>query len=338
MLTKSSLPKCCRKSVFNPHSFQSPVKKKYHFSFNRTPQTCSTSKSLLVSSITQFTPSFRLFCAIKPSTLYQPNEKQQKGFCFKTELENYLQLIRFRAPIGTYLIYFPSTWGITLASIISHSPIPTNLLISCAFGAFFMRSAGCIVNDIWDRKIDSKVERTAKRPIASGKLSVNKAIGYLGLNLSAALGILLTMNYYTIYLASCSVALVVAYPLFKRFTYWPQAFLGLCMNYGVLVGYSASAGSLAPLLPVSLLFLSGISWTLMYDTIYAYQDRKDDLKIGVKSTAILFGNSKSPLYFFSLFSNSCLNLIGALLHFSVPYFGIIAAGQFTTWTDTYSAV
>lgn len=166
----------------------------------------------------------------------------------------------------------------------------------CLFGAgaFVMRSAGCVINDLWDRDLDKQVERTAARPIASGEIAVTEAVVFLGGLLSIGLGVLTQLNLYSIVLGAASMMLVVVYPLMKRVTYLPQLVLGLAFNWGALLGYPALVGfqDWSAVLP---LYSAGIAWTLIYDTIYAHQDIKDDRHIGIKSTALLFGDATKPV-------------------------------------------
>jgi 4-hydroxybenzoate polyprenyltransferase len=161
-------------------------------------------------------------------------------------------------------------------------------------GALIMRSAGCTINDMWDKDFDKQVERTNKRPLASGTITYPQAWGFLAAQLSAGLGILLQLNWYSVALGASSLGLVAAYPLMKRVTYWPQAFLGLTFNYGAILGWAAVHGSCA--WPVVLpLYAGGVAWTIVYDTLYAHQDKKDDAQIGVRSTALLFGDNTKPI-------------------------------------------
>ncbi|XP_065829318.1 4-hydroxybenzoate polyprenyltransferase, mitochondrial-like [Oscarella lobularis] len=193
------------------------------------------------------------------------------------------------------------------------------MLALFGMGSFLMRGAACIINDLWDRDIDGKVARTKFRPLASGAVSQTEAIGWLGLHLTAALPIVFSLNYYSVALAFSSVVPVILYPMMKRFTHWPQLWLGITINWGVLVGYSAVKGHLdASVLP---LYAACICWTIIYDTIYAHQDKKDDVKIGVKSTALLFGSQTKP--WMALFSTSmCLGgtAAGILSQQTWPYF------------------
>ena len=168
------------------------------------------------------------------------------------------------------------------------------LLVLFAVGAFVMRSAGCIVNDIWDRDIDARVERTAGRPLASGAISLTGAIITLAMMSAIGLGVLLQLNLTSIVLGLCSLPLIVLYPLAKRVTWWPQLVLGLVFNWGALLGWTAVTGAW-PTLPSILLYLGCIAWTIGYDTIYAHQDKEDDLIAGVKSSALRLGTRTKPV-------------------------------------------
>jgi len=206
----------------------------------------------------------------------------------------YLRLARVDRPIGTWLLLFPCWWGLSLAS-----PAWPDVwaLALFAAGALVMRGAGCTINDLADRKFDGRVARTAMRPIASGAISVPRAFMFLGLQLLLGLAVLVQFNVFTIILGLSSMGLVAIYPFMKRITFWPQIVLGLTFNWGALVGWAAVKGSmdLAPL----LLYAGCLFWTLGYDTIYAHQDKEDDARIGLKSTALKFGAGTRPwLYFF----------------------------------------
>ncbi|WJS85230.1 4-hydroxybenzoate octaprenyltransferase [Paracoccus sp. TOH] len=200
----------------------------------------------------------------------------------------WLRLSRADRPIGTWLLLLPCWWGIGLA-MIADRPEWRDLWIAvaCGVGAMLMRGAGCTWNDITDRDIDDKVARTRSRPIPSGQVTVRGALVWLAAQALAGFAILLTLGGAAIALGVASLALVAIYPFAKRFTWWPQVFLGLAFNWGVLLAWAAHTGNLAPA-PV-LAYLSGIAWTVFYDTIYAHQDAEDDALIGVKSTARLFG-------------------------------------------------
>ncbi len=198
-------------------------------------------------------------------------------------------LARLDRPIGIWLLLLPGWWAIMLASggLAGMTVRSWGIFVLFGVGAVVMRAAGCVMNDLWDRKLDMKVERTSARPLASGAVLPRAAFGFLALLLLAGLLILLQMNGLTIILGAASLPLIAIYPLMKRITWWPQAFLGLTFNFGALMGWSAVTGALA--WPAALLYLSGIFWTLGYDTIYAHQDREDDALAGIKSTALKFG-------------------------------------------------
>ena len=221
----------------------------------------------------------------------------------------YLRLSRADRPIGTWLLLLPCWWGLGLA-ILADGQFALHdvwIFLSCAFGAFLMRGAGCTWNDITDRKIDGAVERTRSRPIPSGQVTVTQAIIWMILQAGVAALILFSYNVQAIILGFASLALVAIYPFAKRFTWWPQAFLGLAFNWGALMIYVAHSGVLR--LEAVLLYVAGIIWTLFYDTIYAHQDREDDALIGVKSTARLFADQTPTwLFAFSILSAILLGI------------------------------
>ncbi|MEM7596358.1 MAG: 4-hydroxybenzoate octaprenyltransferase [Pseudomonadota bacterium] len=201
----------------------------------------------------------------------------------------YLRLSRADRPIGTWLLLLPCWWGLALAMIYDGQATLHDLwiFVGCAIGAFLMRGAGCTWNDISDRHIDGSVARTASRPIPSGQVTVRGALIWLVVQSLLAFAILLTFHPAAITLGIISLLPVCIYPFAKRFTWWPQVFLGIAFNWGALLAWTAHTGSLG--WPAVVLYLSGIAWTLFYDTIYAHQDTEDDALIGVKSTARLFG-------------------------------------------------
>ena len=202
----------------------------------------------------------------------------------------YLRLSRADRPIGTWLLLIPCLWGLGAASLMQGAFTAHHawIALGCAIGAWLMRGAGCTWNDITDRDIDDKVERTRSRPIPSGQATVKGAVIWMVIQSLLAFCILLTFNWTAIALGVGSLALVCVYPFAKRFTWWPQVFLGLAFNWGALLAWTAATGSLS-LAPV-FLYTAGIAWTLFYDTVYAHQDKEDDALIGVKSTARLFGD------------------------------------------------
>ena len=202
----------------------------------------------------------------------------------------FIQLTRLNKPIGFLLLFWPCVWGLTLAYYFSGE---TNLylkhIVLFFLGSVLMRSAGCIFNDIVDRDLDKKVQRTRERPIASGKVSVSEAFIYIVFLCLVAFLILLQFNWLTIVLGISSIVLAFAYPFMKRITYWPQLFLGLTFNWGIIMGWTSITNSISTE-PV-ILYLAAIFWTLGYDTIYGLQDIRDDEIIGVKSTSIKFKNN-----------------------------------------------
>ena len=199
-------------------------------------------------------------------------------------LRPYLHLARLDRPIGTWLLLLPCWWSIALAT----QGWPEPLLVALfAVGALIMRGAGCTLNDIADRNFDGKVARTATRPIPSGAVSIRQAFGFLCLQLLLGLAVLLQFNLFAVMVGAGSLLVVAIYPFMKRITNWPQAVLGLAFNWGALLGWAAVRGDLAA--APGILYMAGILWTLGYDTIYAHQDKEDDILIGVKSTALRLG-------------------------------------------------
>ncbi|ADO41739.1 4-hydroxybenzoate octaprenyltransferase [Ketogulonicigenium vulgare] len=205
-------------------------------------------------------------------------------------LRPWLRLSRIDRPIGTWLLLLPCWWSLLLAALSDgrFGWFDLWIAVGCAIGALLMRGAGCTWNDITDRHIDGKVARTALRPIPSGQVSVRGAAVWMAVQVLISAAVLFTFNIATVALGVLALVPVVVYPFAKRFTWWPQAFLGIAFNWGALVGWTAHTGSLG-WQPV-VLYLGGIAWTLFYDTIYAHQDFEDDALIGVKSTARLFGD------------------------------------------------
>jgi 4-hydroxybenzoate polyprenyltransferase len=212
-------------------------------------------------------------------------------------LRPYAKLMRLDRPIGTWLLLWPCWWSLVWA--LDRAPAGTDewlrlgwLYLLFGAGAMVMRGAGCTYNDIVDRDFDARVERTRTRPIPSGQVTVRAAILFLLLQLLVGLAILLQFNRFAVLLGVASLALVFTYPLMKRITYWPQFVLGLAFNWGALLGWAAVTGALG-WVPV-LVYLGGIAWTLGYDTIYAHQDKEDDILVGVKSTALKLGAGTRP--------------------------------------------
>ena len=236
------------------------------------------------------------------------------------QVKLFIELTRLKKPIGFMLLFWPCVWGLTLAYDFN-AGLNNYFFFGILFlsGSILMRSAGCIVNDIVDRKFDKKVERTKNRPIASGRVSVSLAIIYSISLCFLAFLVLLNFNYFTIFMALISMPLAFTYPLMKRITYWPQLFLGITFNYGLVLGFIAIENQLSL---VSIAFYIGaIFWTLGYDTIYGFQDIKDDEIIGVKSTSIKFKNDPKKFLFISyiIFILS-LAVVGILMDFKSIYF------------------
>jgi 4-hydroxybenzoate polyprenyltransferase len=256
----------------------------------------------------------------------------------------YAQLMRLDRPIGWWLLLLPCWWGLFLAQVARDGGLP-NLWFAFLFllGAIIMRGAGCTLNDIVDRNYDGLVARTKGRPIPSGRVSVKQALIFLAGQCLLGLVILLQFNPYTIILASASLMIVVIYPFMKRITHWPQLVLGLAFNWGALVGWSAVQGSLT--WPPLVLYLGGIFWTLGYDTIYAHQDKDDDVLIGVKSTALQFGeNTRGWLIGFFVLAlvsiDAALWLAGAsfIAHMGVALAAVHAAWQIKRFELNNSAL
>ncbi len=202
----------------------------------------------------------------------------------------YLRLSRADRPIGTWLLFLPCVWGVALAAGLDGLRLwDLWVILGCGAGAFLMRGAGCTWNDFTDRDIDAQVARTRSRPLPSGQVSPKGALAWMALQAVVAFFILLSFGWPTIGVGIASLVFVAIYPFAKRFTWWPQVFLGLAFNWGALVGWTAHRGALE--WPAVVLYAAGIAWTLFYDTIYAHQDTDDDALIGVKSTARLFGDA-----------------------------------------------
>jgi 4-hydroxybenzoate polyprenyltransferase len=235
----------------------------------------------------------------------------------------YLRLSRADRPIGTWLLLLPCWWGLTLAMLYDGhaSWHDAWIAVGCAAGAWLMRGAGCTWNDISDRDFDGAVERTKSRPIPAGQVTVRQAAVWMCMQALIAFGILLTFNLAAIGLGILALLPVAVYPFAKRFTWWPQVFLGLAFNWGALLAWTAHTGALH--LPAVILYCGGIAWTLFYDTIYAHQDTEDDALIGVKSTARLFGD-QSPRWL-RWFLVATVGLVGlAVLYAVMPNATVLA--------------
>src|SRR5688572_20676068 len=218
----------------------------------------------------------------------------------------YLRLARADRPIGSWLLLLPCWWSAALAVIAAGAPAPNVWhLVAFAIGAVAMRGAGCTYNDLVDRDLDARVERTRSRPLPSGQVTARAAAIFLMLQALVGLAVLLTLNRFAILVGVASLVVVAIYPFMKRFTWWPQIGLGLAFSWGALMGWAAAFGRLD--LAALLLYAGSIAWVIGYDTIYAHQDREDDALVGLKSTALLFGPNTRPAL--ALFSTLAVILI-----------------------------
>ena len=237
------------------------------------------------------------------------------------QLNLFIELTRLKRPIGYMLLFWPCLWGLTIAYNFSIN-IQFFMKYALLFflGAILMRSAGCIVNDIFDKNFDSKVERTKNRPIASGDISIKLGLFYVLILCGIAFIVLIQFNFFTIILALGSMPLAFTYPLMKRFTYWPQLFLGVTFNYGLILGWTSINSEINII--AMIFYIGAIFWTLGYDTIYGFQDIKDDEIIGVKSTSIKFKkNPKLFIFLCYLIFIVVLTYLGILMNFNKIYFG-----------------
>lgn len=247
----------------------------------------------------------------------------------------YAYLMRLDRPIGTWLLLLPGWWALVLAAG-GAMHMPWGLMVLFAVGAVIMRGAGCVVNDLWDRDLDRQVERTRNRPLAAGTVKVRDAVLFTGLLCGAGFLILLQMGAAAIVLGILTLPLIVSYPLMKRITWWPQAFLGVTFNAGALIGWAAITNSV-PWAAV-VLYAAGILWTLGYDTIYAHQDKDDDALVGIRSTALKFG-AASKIWVAVFYGASCLLLLLAFTMAGAGWFSCLllvlpalhAGWQVKTW-------
>jgi len=235
-------------------------------------------------------------------------------------------ITRMDKPIGTYLLLWPTYWALWIAC----DGWPNwHLLIVFSLGVFVMRSAGCVINDIADIKVDGKVDRTKNRPLVSGLMTKSEAVSLFGALIGIALGLVLTLSWPTIYLSVVALILAASYPFMKRYTQLPQVVLGAAFSWGMIMAFSEAMGEIPTI--AWLLFLANLLWTVAYDTMYAMVDREDDLKIGVKSTAILFAEKdKRIIGFLQLMVLGLLFTVGDLLAYGWPYqlSLVIVAGMF----------
>ena len=241
--------------------------------------------------------------------------KVNKFTNLKQKLQAIKAITRMDKPIGTYLLLWPTFWALWIAS----DGWPSlHLLVVFSLGVFIMRSAGCVINDFADRKIDGKVERTKNRPLVAGTITSQEAISLFGLLIGMALGLVLTLSWPTIYLSVVALFLAFLYPFMKRYTQLPQVVLGAAFSWGMIMVFSEAQGEIP--LVAWLLFVANVLWTVAYDTMYAMVDREDDLKIGVKSTAILFGQQdKRVIGLLQLMVLAILWTLGDILAFGWPY-------------------
>jgi len=236
-------------------------------------------------------------------------------------------ITRMDKPIGTYLLLWPTYWALWIAC---DGWPDIHLLIVFSLGVFVMRSAGCVINDIADMKVDGKVERTKNRPLISGLITKNEAFSLFGVLIGIALGLVLTLSWATIYLSVIALLLAASYPFMKRYTQLPQVVLGAAFSWGMIMAFSEAQGEVSTI--AWLLFSANLLWTVAYDTMYAMVDRDDDLEIGVKSTAILFGeHDKRIIGLMQLLVLGLLFTVGEMLAFGWPYqlSLVIAAGMFS---------
>jgi 4-hydroxybenzoate polyprenyltransferase len=246
---------------------------------------------------------------------------------FAQKWQGFKLITRMDKPIGTYLLLWPTYWALWLAS----DGIPNlHLLFVFSLGVFLMRSAGCVINDFADRKVDGEVERTKNRPLVSGLLSSNDALFIFAMLVAAAFGLVMSLHNYTIKLSFVALALAVSYPFMKRYTQLPQVVLGAAFSWGMIMAFAEAYGRV-PLI-AWLLFSANVLWTVAYDTMYAMVDRDDDLRIGVKSTAILFGKKdKRIIGFLQLIVLGLLFTVGEISAFGWPYHLslVVVAGLFS---------
>jgi 4-hydroxybenzoate polyprenyltransferase len=237
------------------------------------------------------------------------------------------QITRMDKPIGTYLLLWPTYWALWIAS----DGWPSlHMLLVFSLGVFLMRSAGCVINDFADRKIDGAVKRTQNRPLVTGALSSSEALQLFATFILFSLGLVLTLSNYTIILSFVAVLLAASYPFMKRITHFPQVVLGAAFSWGMIMVFAQEQGEIP--LVAWLLFIANVLWTVAYDTMYAMVDRDDDLRIGVKSTAIIFGDSdKRIILFLQLMTLALLFTVGDILAFGWPYqlSLVVAAGFFS---------
>lgn len=289
---------------------------------NTTPSKTDAATGITIPSKTSVSPFTK-------EELEDARIQRLKGLGILTKFPEkwipYMELMRIEKPIGTLLLLSPCMWSITMAAYMTSAPILSTLwmLTVFTFGAFVMRGAGCTINDMWDRNLDNQVARTTERPITSGRVSMKQASWFLSAQMLVGLGVLLQLPLDCFLLGASSLALVATYPFFKRVTYYPQVVLSACFNWGALLGFPAMGVWNWPVMIP--LYLSGFFWCMHYDTIYAHQDKKFDIKAGIKSTALRWGtNSKTIFNGLSTAQMACYLTSGFLAGMG-PFFYLGAA-------------
>lgn len=241
----------------------------------------------------------------------------------------YAELMRLEKPVGTLLLLAPCFWAITMGAYAISAPLLTTVSTICLFtiGALVMRGAGCTINDIWDRDLDNQVARTIERPIASGRVSVPQAVVWLAAQCFTGLAVLLSLPFECFYIGAASLPFVAAYPLFKRFTYYPQVILSITFAWGCLLGFPA-VGAAQNLWVVVPLFISKFLWCMIYDTVYAHQDKVYDIKAGIKSTALAWGDKSKPVMYSMGAVQVATFLMAGAMNSMGPFFYLSAAWGF----------
>lgn len=244
----------------------------------------------------------------------------------------YAELMRLEKPVGTFLLLLPSFWAITMAAYGIAAPFTTTVSAIGLFliGALVMRGAGCTINDIWDRDLDNKVARTVERPIASKRVSVPQAVTFLGAQCFLGLCVLLSLPWDCFYLGALSLPFVFSYPLFKRFTYYPQVMISITFSWGCLLGFPA-VGAPLDLAVAGPLFLANFFWSMIYDSIYAHQDKRYDITAGIKSTALAWGDRTKPILYGLYTMQVASFLTAGIMNSMGPFFYLGAAWGFTRW-------
>ena len=281
---------------YSSYSLTSRVQQfQFQFQIRNLNTTKQTSNNVIQSTTTSTTVS-----PFTAEELEEARIQRLKGLGILTKFPDkwipYMELMRIEKPIGTLLLLSPCMWSITMAAYMTSAPLLSTIWMLSVFsvGAFVMRGAGCTINDMWDRNLDNKVARTIERPITSGRVSMNQAWWFLSGQMAVGLFILLQLPLDCFILGASSLLLVGTYPFFKRVTYYPQFVLSACFNWGALLGFPAMGVWNWPVMIP--LYLSGFFWCMHYDTIYAHQDKKFDIKAGIKSTALKWGTSSKKIF------------------------------------------